>query len=288
MKPIRIGDKTIDQSAPPILIAGPCVIEEEDDTIRLAERIASLEITGQYLFVFKASYAKDNRSSTGSFRGPGIDEGLRILSRVKTEVGCPVLSDVHTPEEAAAAGEVLDIVQVPAFLSRQTSLLEAAGRSGSVVNIKKGQFLSPEGAGLAVEKVRAVGSQGVLLTERGTTFGYHDLVVDFRNLSRMKTFGCPVIFDVTHSLQRPGGLGDRSGGEPQLAPSMARAAAAVPCDGIFIETHPDPANAKSDAASMLPFAELPQLLEQTRRIFALAREMNMSQNKLQQIEGSQT
>ncbi len=272
MRSIRIGNQEIDYRDRPILIAGPCAIEDESDTLRLAERIATLSATKQYFYVFKASYSKDNRSSSGSYRGPGLDEGLRILGRVKSEVGCPVLSDVHAVSEVAPAAEVLDVIQVPAFLSRQTSLLEAVAKSGRAVNLKKGQFLSPQAAGLAVEKIRSVGGKDILLTERGTMFGYNDLVVDFRSLAKMRAFECPVIFDVTHSLQRPGGFGDRSGGEPELAEAMARAAASVPCDGIFLETHPDPATAKSDAAAMLPFARLSSLLEETRRFFALARE----------------
>jgi 2-dehydro-3-deoxyphosphooctonate aldolase (KDO 8-P synthase) len=287
MKPIRIGDLTVDSSAFPILIAGPCVIESESETLQLAARLASLAKAERYAFVFKASYAKDNRSASGSYRGPGIDQGLRILQKVKSEVGCPVLSDVHAVTETQAAAEVLDVLQVPAFLSRQTSLLEAVGRCGRAVNIKKGQFLSPEGAGLAVEKVWAAGGKDVLLTERGTTFGYHDLVVDFRGLARMKSIGCPILFDVTHSLQKPGGLGDRSGGEPELAEAMARAAAAVPCDGLFIECHPDPRRAQSDAASMLPLSELPRLLESCRRVFDVARDTTPAKAKPTQTEGSQ-
>lgn len=287
MKPIHVGDKTIDEKGAPILIAGPCVIESESDTLRLAERIAALDITKQYTFVFKASYSKDNRSASGSFRGPGLDTGLEILARVKSEVGCPVLSDIHSPSEAGAAGEVLDVIQIPAFLSRQTSLLEAAAATGAAVNIKKGQFLSPEAAGLAVEKVRRAGGSDVLLTERGTTFGYNDLVVDFRGFEKMKSFGCPVVFDVTHSLQKPGGLGDRSGGEPKLAGLMARAAAAVPCDGFFIETHPDPSTAKSDAASMLPLSRLETLLTHTYQILALARALGAVGDRASKTEGSQ-
>ena len=289
MDSIRIGKNKLDHDAPPILIAGPCVIEDESATLRLAEQIAALSATKEYFFVFKASYAKDNRSASASYRGPGLDEGLRILERVRNEVGCPVLSDVHAVTEVSAAAEVLDILQIPAFLSRQTSLLEAVGHSGRAVNVKKGQFLSPEGVRMAIEKVRAVGGGDVLVTERGTTFGYNDLVVDFRGLARMRDFGCPVIFDVTHSLQRPGGLGDRSGGEPKLAAAMARAAAAVPCDGIFVETHPEPASAKSDAASMLPFAQLASLLEGTRRVFAVARDKNVeSDPSATTLRGSQT
>jgi 2-dehydro-3-deoxyphosphooctonate aldolase (KDO 8-P synthase) len=261
----------IDENSEPLLIAGPCVIEGEDETLRLAERIAALTVVKEFAFVFKASYLKDNRSSGRSFRGPGIEEGLRILDKVRTAVGCPVISDVHTVEEAETASEVLDIVQIPAFLSRQTRLLEATGRRARAVNIKKGQFLSPDAIGLAIQKVRNAGAKNVLVTERGTTFGYNDLVVDFRGIPRMRSFGCPVIFDATHSLQRPGGLGDRSGGEPILAGAMSRAAAAMPCDGLFIETHFDPANAKSDAASMLPFDKLEELLEGARDVFEVSR-----------------
>lgn len=250
-----------------MLIAGPCVIEEEDETIRLAERIAGLAVTRRFTFIFKASYLKDNRSSVSSYRGPGPAEGLRILERVRHEVGCSVLSDVHSVSEVEAASDVLDVVQIPAFLSRQTSLLEAAARRARAINIKKGQFLSPDAMGLAVQKVHAAGASNIMLTERGTTFGYNDLVVDFRGIPRMQAFGYPVIFDVTHSLQRPGGLGDRSGGEPALAAAMSRAAAALPCDGLFIETHLEPARARSDGASMLPFAELDALLESAHGIF---------------------
>lgn len=250
-----------------MLIAGPCVIEEEDETVRLAERIAGLAATRRFTFIFKASYLKDNRSSTASYRGPGPGKGLRILERVRRETGCPVLSDVHSVSEVEAASEVLDVVQIPAFLSRQTSLLEAAARRARAINIKKGQFLSPDAMGLAVQKVQAAGASNIMLTERGTTFGYNDLVVDFRGIPRMQAFGFPVIFDVTHSLQRPGSMGDRSGGEPALAAAMSRAAAALPCDGLFIETHFEPARARSDGASMVPFAELEALLESAHGIF---------------------
>jgi 2-dehydro-3-deoxyphosphooctonate aldolase (KDO 8-P synthase) len=197
---------------------------------------------------------------------------LRILEKVRDAVGHPVLSDVHSVEEAEAAAGILDVVQVPAFLCRQTSLLEAVGRSARAVNIKKGQFLSPEGAGHAVRKVRGAGGRNVLLTERGTTFGYNDLVVDFRGIPRMKAYGCPVVFDATHSLQKPGSLGDRSGGEPELVAAMARAAAAIPSDGLFVETHFDPARAKSDSASMLPFSMLEGVLEGAYAVFDAVRQ----------------
>jgi 2-dehydro-3-deoxyphosphooctonate aldolase (KDO 8-P synthase) len=276
MVPTRIGHIVIDEHSPPVLIAGPCVIEDEDQTIRLAERINAIPIVRNFVFIFKASYLKDNRSSASSFRGPGLEKGLRILEKVRRDVGCPILSDVHSAEEVLTAGEVLDVLQIPAFLSRQSSLLEAAGRSARAVNIKKGQFLSPEAVGHAIEKVRAVGGRNVLVTERGTTFGYNDLVVDFRGIPRMKAFGCPVIFDATHSLQRPGSLGDKSGGEPGLAAAMSRAAAAIPCDGLFIETHFDPASAKSDSASMLPFSGLEGLLEGAFGVFSLVRQSKIT------------
>ena len=266
-----IGSFRVGDGEKPLLIAGPCVIESPELALSIAESIARLPVVREFNFVFKASYLKDNRSSGSSFRGPGVEEGLRTLENVRTKVGCPVLSDVHDVSEVAAAAHVLDVLQIPAFLSRQSSLIEAAGASGKPVNIKKGQFLAPEDMQNVVEKIRAAGARSVLLTERGTSFGYHDLVVDFRGFVRMRDSGCPVIFDVTHSLQRPGGLGRSSGGEPALAPMMARAAAAVPVDGFFIETHPNPSQAKSDAAAMLPFDQLPALLERVVRILAAVR-----------------
>jgi 2-dehydro-3-deoxyphosphooctonate aldolase (KDO 8-P synthase) len=266
---IRVGD-----GEKPLLIAGPCVIESEDLTLSIAESIAKLPETRAFHFVFKASYLKDNRSAGTSFRGPGLDDGLRVLEKVRARVGCPVLSDVHDLREVAAAASVLDVLQIPAFLSRQTSLIEAAAASGKPLNIKKGQFLAPDDMDNVVKKARASGARDLLLTERGTTFGYHDLVVDFRGFARMRATNCPVIFDVTHTLQKPGGLGTASGGEPALAAMMARAAAAVPVDGFFIETHPDPARALSDAASMLPLDRLPALLRDVTRIASAARGSN--------------
>ncbi|MCK5712143.1 MAG: 3-deoxy-8-phosphooctulonate synthase, partial [Hyphomicrobiaceae bacterium] len=229
--------------------------------------------------VFKASYTKDNRTSSNSFRGLGLKEGLRVLQMVKEKTGLPVLSDVHSVAEVGPACDVLDVVQIPAFLCRQTSLLEAAaktaGEMGRVINVKKGQFMAPEDMAAALGKIRRAGNENILLTERGTTFGYHNLVVDFRGFPRMRATGCPVIYDVTHSLQRPAGLGNVSGGEPELAAVMARAAAAVPVDGLFIETHPRPQEALSDGASMLPLDQFPTLVEQTARIFELAREIGV-------------
>jgi 2-dehydro-3-deoxyphosphooctonate aldolase (KDO 8-P synthase) len=268
----RIGSFTVGDGAKPLLIAGPCVIESEAITLSIAETIAKLPATREFQFVFKASFLKDNRSAGESFRGPGLQEGLRILEKVRDAVGCPVLSDVHGPDDVAVAAPVLDVVQIPAFLCRQSSLIEAAGACGKPVNVKKGQFLAPEDMGNVVKKIRAAGARDVLLTERGTSFGYHDLVVDFRGFPRMRATGCPVIYDVTHSLQRPGGLGHASGGEPALAPMMARAAAAIPVDGFFLETHPEPSKALSDAAAMLPLAQLPALLEDVALVWRAARD----------------
>ena len=268
----RIGKMTVGDGSKPLLIAGPCVIESEALTLSIAEAIATLPITREFQFVFKASFLKDNRSAGDSFRGPGIEEGLRILEKAREIAGCPILSDVHSPEDVTASAPVLDVIQIPAFLCRQTSLIEAAGASGKPVNIKKGQFLAPEDMKNVVDKIKSAGAHDVLLTERGTSFGYHDLVVDFRGFARMRATGCPVIFDVTHSLQRPGGLGTASGGEPALAAMMARAAAAIPVDGFFIEVHPEPSKAKSDAASMLPLAQLPALLEDVVRVLTAARQ----------------
>ncbi|MDH3197276.1 MAG: 3-deoxy-8-phosphooctulonate synthase [Candidatus Krumholzibacteria bacterium] len=271
---VSIGSLRVGPGEAPLLIAGPCVIEETDELFAIAERVAAAAAAAGFQFVFKASYLKDNRSAGESFRGPGLERGLEALAGVKARVGCPVLSDVHAAAEVGAASEVLDVVQIPAFMCRQTSLLEAAARGGRVINVKKGQFMAPEDMGNVAEKLRAAGAAGVLLTERGTSFGYHDLVVDFRGFARMRAAGCPIVYDVTHSLQRPGGLGKASGGEPALAAHMARAAAAVPVDGFFIETHPEPARARSDAAAMLPLARLEGLLRQVSRLHALARELN--------------
>jgi len=269
-----IGNITVGAGHKPLLIAGPCVIETADSVMWLAEAISKLDAIGEFQFVFKASYLKDNRSSGESYRGPGLEEGLEILARVRDRIGCPVLSDVHTAHEVRAAADALDILQIPAFLCRQTSLIEAAGVSGVPVNVKKGQFVSPEGMGNVVDKLRSVGARDILLTERGTTFGYNDLVVDFRGFMRMRGAGCPLVYDVTHSLQKPGGMGDRSGGAPELAPEMARAAAAIPVEGFFVETHPNPDEALSDAASMIRFDQVGGMLAGVARIHAVAREIS--------------
>jgi 2-dehydro-3-deoxyphosphooctonate aldolase (KDO 8-P synthase) len=273
MNPVSIGDFTWDENSPPLLIAGPCVIEDPDETMRLAEALVSLPIVQRFHFIFKSSYLKDNRSSGQSFRGPGLHEGLKILQKIKDSLGCPVLSDVHGLEDIAPACEVLDVVQIPAFLSRQTSLIEAAAASARAVNVKKAQFMAPEDMQLVAAKISEAGGRNILLTERGTIFGYHNLVVDFRSFPKLRAIGYPVIFDVTHSLQQPGGLGDRSGGEPEYASLLARAGAAVPCDGFFIETHFEPARALSDSSTMVAFSSLGAMLEGVYRIYEASREI---------------
>jgi 2-dehydro-3-deoxyphosphooctonate aldolase (KDO 8-P synthase) len=249
------------------LIAGPCVIENEKLCLQVA---ASLKKTCAKLgifYVFKASFDKANRTSPHSFRGPGLDKGLRVLAKVREELGVPVLTDIHTEMQAEVAGEVVDILQIPAFLCRQTDLIETAALTGQILNLKKGQFLSPEEMGQAVEKARHAGAKKILLTERGTTFGYNNLVADMRSIPMMKRFGCPVIFDATHSVQLPGGGGDKSSGQREFAPVLARAALAAGANGIFIETHPRPDRALSDGPNMIPLAEMPVLLRSLLKVF---------------------
>lgn len=244
------------------LIAGPCVIESESIILEIADRLKNISAKLDIDLVFKSSFTKANRSSIDSFRGPGIDKGLEILSKVKKEYSLPLLTDIHLPEEASIVSEVVDILQIPAFLFRQTDLLTSAGATGKIVNIKKGQFGSANEMNLAAEKVRSTGNDKIMLTERGTTFGYNNLVVDFRNFMEMKQAGYPVIYDVTHSLQRPAAEGNVSGGQPEYVMQMASAAIATGMvDGLFIETHPDPAKALSDGKSMLNLDELEKVLE---------------------------
>ncbi len=248
---VRVGDGAV-----PLIIAGPCVIEGEDMALRHAECLAEIARRLGVPFVFKASYDKANRTAGKSFRGPGMEEGLRILDRVKREVGVPVLSDVHTEPEIVAAGEVVDVIQIPAFLCRQTDLLEAAARTGKVVNVKKGQWVAPEDVRHILEKVTTAGGGRVMITERGSSFGYHRLVVDYTGLVKMREAGWPVIFDATHSVQSPGGAGETSGGDRTLAPYLAWAAAAVGVDGLFLETHEDPDRALSDGPNMIPLEQV--------------------------------
>jgi 2-dehydro-3-deoxyphosphooctonate aldolase (KDO 8-P synthase) len=249
------------------LIAGPCVIESEQLCLRVA---AILNQTCQRLgitCVFKASFDKANRTSAQSFRGPGLEAGLEVLAKVRAKIGMPVLTDIHAESQAAIAGEVVDILQIPAFLCRQTDLIEAAVLTGRIVNLKKGQFLSPLEMGRVVEKAKRAGGKRLLLTERGTTFGYNNLVADMRSIPILRRFGFPVIFDATHSVQLPGAGGDKSSGQREFAPVLARAAVAAGANGIFVETHPQPARALSDGPNMIPLAAMPNLLRSLLKVF---------------------
>lgn len=248
------------------LLAGPCVIEDEDSPLRIAEKIAHEAAARDIPFVFKGSYRKANRSRIDSFTGIGDEKALRVLARVRKELGVPVVTDIHEAAEAAMAAEYVDILQIPAFLCRQTDLLVAAARTGKMVNIKKGQFLSPESMRFAIDKVRDAGGTQVAVTDRGTMFGYGDLIVDFRGIPTMKSFGVPVIMDVTHSLQQPNTTGGVTGGRPDMIETIARAAIATGADGLFVETHPDPSAAKSDGANMLRLDLLPRLLDRLSAI----------------------
>jgi len=271
---VRIGGVTIGGGAPLALIGGPCAIENEKHALMVAERLQRMTADARVPFIYKSSYDKANRSSIRAYRGPGLTEGLRILRSVKEKTGLAVLSDVHDVAEVAPAAEVLDVLQVPAFLCRQTDLIVACARSGRPVNVKKGQFVAPRDMANVVEKVRASGSEALLLTERGTSFGYNNLIVDFRGLPIMRAFGYPVIFDATHSVQLPGGQGDRSGGERQYVQALARAAVAVGVDGLFMEMHEDPdrtledGRPLSDGPNMLRLDDLPRLLDEIRAIAA--------------------
>ncbi len=249
------------------LIAGPCVIENEKLCLQVAGALKQICARLGIFYVFKASFDKANRTSARSFRGPGLDEGLRVLDKVSAEFGVPVLTDVHNETQAAIAGEVVDILQIPAFLCRQTDLIEAAATTGRIINLKKGQFLSPAEMGQVAEKARRAGAKRILLTERGTTFGYNNLVADMRSIPMMKRFGCPVVFDATHSVQLPGGGGDKSSGQREFAPVLARCALAAGANGLFIETHPRPEKALSDGPNMIPLAEMPALLRQLLKVF---------------------
>ena len=271
---VKIGGISIGGGAPLALIGGPCAIEDERHALMMAERLAHITAAARLPFVYKSSYDKANRSSVHSYRGPGLTEGLRILRQVKEKIGTPVLSDVHDVSEVDAAADVLDVLQVPAFLCRQTDLVLACARSGRPVNVKKGQFLAPRDMANVVEKLRAGGCEEILLTERGSSFGYNNLVVDFRSLPIMRALGYPVVFDATHSVQLPGGLGDRSGGERQYVQALARAAVAVGVDALFMEIHEDPdrpladGRPLSDGPNMLRLDDLPRLLDELAAIGA--------------------
>jgi len=255
-KSIKVGNVKIGGRAPLALMAGLCVIESRKICLDLAGRLVRLAESERIPLIFKASYDKANRTSHTAFRGPGIEKGLEILAEVKERYRVPILTDVHAVEEVGPAAKVADILQLPAFLCRQTDLILALGESGNVVNIKKGQFLSPEDMRNVVAKVESTGNRRILLTERGSSFGYNMLVADMRSLLIMRTLGYPVIFDATHSVQRPGGAGNRTGGDGHLAPALARAAVAAGCDGVFIETHVDPKKALSDKDNAIKFSRL--------------------------------
>ena len=261
---VPIGKLKLGAGHPLFVIAGPCVIETERHTLMLAERLARIARALRIPYIFKASFDKANRTSLHSYRGPGLERGLQILARVKREIGVPVLTDVHEAAQVAPAAEVCDVIQIPAFLCRQTDLLLEAGRSRAVVNIKKGQFLSPWDVRHVIEKVESQGNNRILVTERGSTFGYNNLVVDIRGLAIMKDFGFPVILDVTHALQLPGGAGDKSGGQPQFISTLARAGVAAGVDGVFMEVHNRPERALSDGANSLPLRQFETLVGNLR------------------------
>lgn len=268
LKKVKLNEKIIfgDQKKPFVLLAGPCAIEEEDRVLRIAEGIKEITAKLGIPYVFKASFDKANRSSIESYRGPGLERGLEILAKVKREFELPVISDIHLPEQAAAAADVLDIMQIPAFLSRQTDMLTAAGKTGSIINVKKGQFLAPWDIDQVIAKLESTGNEKILLTERGVSFGYNNLVVDMRSLPRMRKTGYPVVFDATHAVQLPGGAGDSSDGEKEYVPYLMRAALAAGIDSLFMEVHDNPAVAKSDGANMIPLAKLESILKQALAI----------------------
>ena len=257
-----------------VLIAGPCVIESAAATLEIAQTLKEIAGKLNLPLIFKASYDKANRTSLTSYRGPGLEQGLEILARVKAKVGLPVLSDVHQVADVAPAATVLDVLQIPAFLCRQTDLVVAAARTGKVVNIKKGQFLAPWDLQPVIEKVRAAGNDRIILTERGASFGYNNLVVDFRSLPLMRDLGCPVVLDVTHSVQLPGGQGTCSGGQREFIAPLARAAVAVGVDGLFMEVHPDPAKALCDGPNSLPLDQVPALWRELKALHEFIRGQN--------------
>lgn len=268
---VPIGPLTCGNDLPLVLIAGPCQLESLDHALMIATHMAEVCARAGAGYVFKASYDKANRTSLSGKRGIGIDEGLEILAAVRDRIGCPVLTDIHDAEQAARAAEVVDVIQIPAFLCRQTDLLLAAGRTGAVVNIKKGQFLAPWDMGNVADKVASTGNRNILLTERGASFGYNTLVADMRSLPIMARTGYPVIMDATHSVQQPGGQGGSSGGQREFAPVMARAAAALGVAGLFIETHEAPDSAPSDGPNMIPLAQMDALVASLMRFDQLAK-----------------
>jgi 2-dehydro-3-deoxyphosphooctonate aldolase (KDO 8-P synthase) len=273
---ITLNSLRLGGANPLFLIAGPCVIESEAHARKMAEEIARMAADAGIPYIFKASYDKANRSSMKSFRGPGLKEGLRILAKIKHELDVPILTDIHESSQAAPAAVVCDILQIPAFLSRQTDLLEAAAKTGRIVNVKKAQFLSPWDMSNVVEKIAASGNDKIILTERGASFGYQNLVVDMRSFPILQKLGYPVVFDVTHSVQLPGGQGDASGGQPEFIEPLARAGVAAGVDGIFLETHDNPQSALSDGANALPLPQLAELLSRLKQLSGVVRSWRAS------------
>lgn len=270
-KAVSIGNIKIGGDRPLVLIAGPCVIESEEATLRAAERLMAICNGLSMPLIFKASYDKANRTSIGSFRGPGMKEGLRILAKVKSALGLPVISDIHSIEQITPAAEVLDVLQIPAFLCRQTDLLIAAAKSGRVINVKKGQFLAPWDMKNVAGKLAASGNENIILTERGVSFGYNNLVVDMRSFPVMRASGYPVVFDATHSVQLPGGQGESSGGQREFVEFLSRAAVATGIDGIFMEVHEDPDKALCDGPNSIPHSELAALLKILKELDAVVK-----------------
>lgn len=269
MKNVPIRNIIIGKGQPLAVMCGPCVIENEEHCLRSAEYLTKLFRKLEIPLIFKSSYDKANRSSFHSFRGPGVEEGLRILERVRNEFDVPVVTDVHSPEEATATGSVCDLIQIPAFLCRQTDLVCAAGKTGAAISVKKGQFMAPWDMSNVVNKIRETGNEKIILIDRGTTFGYNNLVTDMRAIPIMQGFGVPVCFDATHAVQLPGGLGTSSGGQREFIPVLAKAAIAAGANCLFLEAHPDPANAKSDSSTVLSFEALPPLLKLLKQIYLL-------------------
>ncbi len=264
---VKVKDFFIGEKEPLTVISGPCVIESEESALYAAEFLKNLCDNLGIQFIYKSSYDKANRSSVHSFRGPGLEKGLRILEKIKTTFDIPVLTDIHSPEEAAAAGQVCDVIQIPAFLCRQTDLIIAAAATGAAINVKKGQFMAPWDMKNVVEKIEEAGNTQIILTDRGTTFGYNNLVCDMRSIAILKKFGYPVCFDASHAVQLPGGNGTSSNGEREFIPTLAKAAVAAGCDCLFIESHESPSEAKSDKDSVYPLHEMATLLKEVKRIF---------------------
>ena len=275
MHHIRVADFEIGNDLPLVLFAGPCVIEGEDFTLQVAEQIRDIAARVGVPLVFKSSFDKANRTSVDGFRGPGLDEGLRILQRVKDEVGVPVITDVHTPEQVAAVAQVADILQTPAFLCRQTDFITAVAQAGKPVNIKKGQFLAPWDMSHVLKKAKSTGNDAIMLCDRGTSFGYNNLVSDFRSLMVMAQTGAPVVYDATHSVQQPGGLGGATGGNREYVPGLSRAAVSVGVAALFMEVHPNPDQAKSDGPNSVALADLEEMLQVLKGLDDLVKSENL-------------